>query len=650
MLSRMLAAVTKGKIGTSWTFRDSLSGYWSFYDLININAVAWNGSVFCVVGSYGRCATSPDGVTWTYRPGLQSAVGVYLYSNFGMQGIAWTGSFFVTAGNEGRVATSPDGITWTLQPGLNGTSWATTGIKRVYYLNSKILIISDGFGFTATSTDAVTWTVGAFSGMYGTCAASNNTTIVAGGPAGRINTSTDGINWTSQSGLSSGTWGTTAAVNAIAWNGSVFCAVGDSGQCATSTDGVTWTYRTGVASTSWSTTPIDNIVWNGSTFLITSLTAPYPVAKSTDGITWTVQSGQAVSAGVNGIAVGAAGAFCGGGYQSIWTSASGATWTYQDDLTRSQTCYNINTTNAVIYDGSQYVALSSTGGIGTSTDGVTWAYKPGLATLANTNAYFIPSYLQKMGSSYYACDNNDTQYASSTDLTTWTNRTGLGSSGWGTNENVSAFLSSGSKLLAVGNSYTYYPSGRNNIAATSTDGTTWTIQAGYHTTLSTGSTNVGTGAYLNSLFILCMSDGVLMTSPDGVTWTRNTTLQALSGWGSHSATIAWSGTTYCAVGSQGAATSPDLVTWTLRTQITSLPIGSSLSSILWAGSFFVAGGAAGRIATSADGITWVETDVLYNNSLWQTVGHSGGGYARRFATNGTNIVVLGSYGAAATSP
>jgi hypothetical protein len=573
-----------------------------------------------------------------------------------MNGIAWTGSFFVTGGYQGRLATSSDGITWTLQTGLNGTSWATTDILRVYYLNSKILILSDGYGFSATSTNGSTWSVGSFSGMSGLCAAGNGTIYVAGGASGRINTSTDGVSWTNQTGLSGGTWGSTASVNAMAWNGTVFCAVGDSGHCATSTDGVTWTYRTGLASTSWGTTTVNNIFWDGSKFIATSLSYPYPVATSADGITWTIQSGQAVYAGVGGMAVNASSVLCGGGYQSIWTSPTGSTWTYQDGLTHSTTAYNIITTSAAIFDGTKYVALNASFGIGTSTNGAAWTYNNNLVTLAGANGYSVASYLQKLGSSYYVFDQY-TKYASSTDLSSWTNQTGLGSSGWGTasNDTVGTVVSSGSKMIAAGESATSYPSGSRGIAATTTDGVTWTIQTGYHTALSTGSTGIVSSAYLNSKFIVCMSDGILMTSSDGVTWTRNTTLQSLSGWGSNGCYISWNGSTYCAVGATGrCATSPDLSTWTLRTQITTLNIGSAnggnLISILWAGTFFVVGGYNGRIATSADGITWVESDSIYNNSFWQNVGHSGGGYPRRLATNGTNILALGSNGSAATSP
>jgi hypothetical protein len=75
-----------------------------------------------VVGQFGRCATSPDGITWTEQTNLGTVTGnlTFLYS------VAWTGSRFVAVGyqttaspNISRCATSPDGVTWTIQPNFN---------------------------------------------------------------------------------------------------------------------------------------------------------------------------------------------------------------------------------------------------------------------------------------------------------------------------------------------------------------------------------------------------------------------------------------------------------------------------------------------------------------------------------------------------
>lgn len=658
MLSRMLAAVTKGKIGTSWTFRDGLSHWNQYFDRITAAAVTWNGSVYCVVGRWGRCATSPDGITWTLRQSLPSVIGTYTYSNAGMNGIAWGNSIFLTGGTEGRIATSPDGITWTRQTALNSTAWATSDIAIVNFVNSKFIISNISTLAVGISSDGVNWTVGTFNGMAGYCVAGNGTLYVAGGQFGRINTSTDGINWTSQSGLSSGAWGTTAAVTAIAWNGSVFCAVGASGQCATSTDGVTWTYQTGLSSTAWGSNGGALLVWNGSKFLVGG--GAY-MATSPNGVTWTYQAGSPLEiAGQNGIAVGAAGAFVLAGEGSsngnyglshVYTSPDGVTWTSRDGLFKTDSVFNVPTSGRIYWDSTQYIALGSEGEISTSADGITWTYFNNLTTYS---PYLSGTQMAKIGGTYITTQQERTKLQSSTDFVTWTNQPGLESI-WGSSlslDLVDQIVSSGSKLVAVGQSYTLYGVSWG-AAATSTDGVTWTNQSGYHTASLSGNATCTLLVYQSSKFIAAMGDAALLYSSDGVTWSRSTGLQSLSGWGSSQQIygFAWNGTTYCAVGNNGrCATSPDLITWTMRTQITSLPIGTgSLANVFWTGSFFVVGSPSSRMATSTDGITWTEVDSLYSNSLWQGVKYQGGARPS-FATNGTNIVAIGQYGAAATSP
>jgi len=46
--------------GASWTLR------YTHTDTGGINAVAWNGSIFCAVGSSGRVFTSSNGTSWSY--------------------------------------------------------------------------------------------------------------------------------------------------------------------------------------------------------------------------------------------------------------------------------------------------------------------------------------------------------------------------------------------------------------------------------------------------------------------------------------------------------------------------------------------------------------------------------------------------------
>lgn len=88
----------------------------------------------------------------------------------------------------------------------------------------------------------------------------------------------------------------------------------------------------------------------------------------------------------------------------------------------------------------------------------------------------------------------------------------------------------------------------------------------------------------------------LLTSPDGVTWTRRPTPTK-----EHLNAVASGGGLVVAVGSTGAiVTSPDGVTWLARASGTT----NALTAITWTGSQFVAVGGAGTIVTSPTGITW----------------------------------------------
>jgi hypothetical protein len=65
-------------------------------------SIIWNGSFFITVGISGNCLTSPDGITWTFRPQLSQ-----VNSGTATNSIAWSGSRFVAVGNLSTAATSP---------------------------------------------------------------------------------------------------------------------------------------------------------------------------------------------------------------------------------------------------------------------------------------------------------------------------------------------------------------------------------------------------------------------------------------------------------------------------------------------------------------------------------------------------------------
>lgn len=141
----------------------------------------------------------------------------------------------------------------------------------------------------------------------------------------------------------------------------------------------------------------------------------------------------------------------------------------------------------------------------------------------------------------------------------------------------------GSQFVAVG------LLGFDGIIATSPDGLTWT-----HRTVPTPSRSLAGLAWSGTRLVAVGDNGTALTSPDGVAWTLQATGATLS-------TVVWTGTSFVAVGPFGSArTSPDGVAWTARASGTA----DDLSGLAWSGTRLVAVGLHGTVLTSPDGQAW----------------------------------------------
>ena len=192
-----------------------------------LGAVTWTGSQLVAVGSSGRVATSPDGVSWTAREsGTQIGLGSVAASpqaivatggyasvfrsvdgvswaevpaspDYALSSVVWTGSLFVAVGANGTIVTSPDGLTWTARSSgttahLQGVAWSGTRLVAVGWPTGAPVL--DG---VTTSTDGISWT------PQGNTPGGNSFNDVAFGPGGFVAvrggmavTSPDGLAWT----------------------------------------------------------------------------------------------------------------------------------------------------------------------------------------------------------------------------------------------------------------------------------------------------------------------------------------------------------------------------------------------------------------------------------------------------------------------
>jgi hypothetical protein len=255
--------------------------------------------VAVAIDGTNQLMTSNDGASWTVR----NAPGP---TNKSWNSIAWSpelGRFVgIVSDNFGIFMTSTDGITWT---GISGSQ--SNALSSVVWSPELRKFVAVGFNGSRvqTSPDGITWTT--LSSVTGSLAISWNSVVwspqlrlfVAGattGGSGSIMTSPDGTNWTQRiipdniAAVASG-----QPPRSISWSPELglFAAVrsGTTGSVLTSPDGINWTIRNTSASAAMG---LQTITWSSElgTFLAlpTSAGGSDKLVVSPDGITWSTSS------------------------------------------------------------------------------------------------------------------------------------------------------------------------------------------------------------------------------------------------------------------------------------------------------------------------------------------------------------------------
>lgn len=426
--------------------------------------------------------------------------------------------------------------------------------------------------------------------------ASDGTTIVAVGTFGLVQTSTDGLNWTTRDP------GTGTLPEAIAYGNGVFVAVGADGTILTSSDGASWSVNyTGFRN-------FYGITWNGSQFVAvgfgwhSSSVAGAMAATSTDGINWSYHP--VVLAGNFGLLWdvawnGSLFVAVAGFTNEIATSPDGINWT--------STMLGTMTTQLRVIesDGGRFVVIGSGAEVFTSDDGVTWTQE---ANPLPTNS---ADDLHWDGSRFVAVSGD--QFITSADGSDWVANT-VGTAGNATSAS-SVATHGGLNIIGTNRGAVY----------TSANDTGWT------TTFTQNNEQIFGVSWAGGQFVGVGTRQTIRTSPDGITWTTQNI-----GVGASLFAVTHGGGQYVAVGfGAQVLTSPDAITWTPQ----ALPAALSdtlFESVAWGNNLFVAVGidiVAGqaKIATSPDGATWTEqssgldgteflTDVAWNGSVWVVTG------------------------------
>jgi hypothetical protein len=165
-----------------------------------LTCVAWSGTRFLAVGTNGTAHQSTDGNTWT-AVGAYPAAGAY-------QSVVWSGTTWIACRNDGAAGTAfitgnADNITtWSAQAGGLAGAWI-----ELVRLGSTVVAITSTGGAAGAATgtqDGVTWTVQTTlaTGTYVAAASDGTAGMVilsqVGPGATRITTSTNGTAFTVQ--------------------------------------------------------------------------------------------------------------------------------------------------------------------------------------------------------------------------------------------------------------------------------------------------------------------------------------------------------------------------------------------------------------------------------------------------------------------
>ena len=610
--------IARSNPGDVWVYQNGLSNRLTVWgETLGVNSVVWAGTQFCAAGDSGSIATSPDGVTWTFRPGLRQSA----WGGDSVSSIVWTGTQFCVVGYYGKAATSPDGITWTYQPGLSAvwqTSWSATS---VVWSGTQFCAIGYG-GKVATSPDGVAWTIRTGLGLtvWGTNDYQYAPSIIWDGTKfcaanTRIATSVDGVTWTIQVDWLG------FATTGIVWSGTQFCIVGNNGKVMTSPDGITWTNRTsGLSSTAWGNTPALTITWTGTYFCIVGHRGK--VATSSDGITWVYQPDlstfwdpDSYMIRDNNLAWNGTTLCLAGHNGKVATSSDGIIWYYQDGLSRSNDTWGNTQISDVAWNGSVFCVIGvafKDGGlytkIATSTDGVTWIRRYGLNGVFTT--------LECMNGQFCAIGAGGLS-ATSLDGINWTNSNALSFTEWGTTNPI-VLEKFADRFWAIG---------YGGKVVSSLDGINWVYQPNV-----SGLSYIGI-SWSGTQFCAVDNYGLVRTSPDGVEWQSWSelyeALNTASGGDSNLVrvdSITWSGTHFCIISgnNQTIMTSPDGIVWTYLSNVVQEWDSESeyKSKIVWAGSkFFVTTEYSQSVFSSSDGITWTNLPIAFLPSVIVNTGN-----------------------------
>jgi hypothetical protein len=313
-----------------------------------------NAGVTLVLGSFGNVFRSSDsGATWVRMVPLAD---LYLRS-YGANTVSYCNSVVFVSGGGGVIYKSSDLINW-VKCTTPGSSY---DITNVLYGNRYIALT---YGACFTSADGITWTTATsgFFGGYVFCSVWTGTQFVVVTNAGETNLSSDGVNWTNNTTLSTAIPG--VAPIACAYSGSVL-VVATTTQIITSSTFTTWYLNASYAALAISARTSLAVAYGEGAFIMAA-DGGVCVISLDNGSTWqqTASLGLVYTAQVNSLTYIPVVGFilCGASGKIIRSADKGATWSVIP-YTTVNTTPNYNWKSAVAIGPNKFLLGSAEGNL-----------------------------------------------------------------------------------------------------------------------------------------------------------------------------------------------------------------------------------------------------------------------------------------------
>ncbi|MBI2926929.1 MAG: hypothetical protein HYY24_14635 [Verrucomicrobia bacterium] len=437
-------------------------------------------------------------------------------------------------------------------------------------------------GTVLRSPDSQIWTaadVGATDELVDV--ASGNDTYVALGELGRAFTSGDGRVWNLQS------YGTGSYLNQLGYLNGQFSAVGI--DIMASVDGVAWTKKHA------GTAALKDICYGKDKYVAVGLNGA--VLTSSDGALWSTRI-SGTSRNLSSVAYGAGNFLAMGYFGRVLISTNGTVWVERN----AEAVLGDTEIHDLVFANDRFVAVGSVGGVFTSSNGLIWTKR----TSGTTESLSAVTYA---GNQLIAVGSNGTLLKSADGVTWRSGRTAV------TTTHLNAVARGNGMFVAAGN---------DGEVLRSEDGVTWAKVN------SEATARLDQARFVNSDFWIVGEKGTLMTSKDGVTWSQrslgislaNTTLRDIS----------FGNETFVAVGWRSGhgvvLSSPDGLSWVKTFTSTNKPV----DGVVYAKDKFAVVGDFGTILTSNDGVAWTQRnsgttsfliDIAFGNGVFVAVGKGG---------------------------